>query len=69
MHLICTVAHILAPYAAVMYKHQQIQSTRALLEQMLPPRVVAAAIERLSFGGNSLVDLFVPTHHSFAPQG
>jgi hypothetical protein len=65
----CTVANMLAPYAAVMYKHQQTQSTRSLLERLLPPRVIAAAIERLSVGGNSLVDLFVPTHHSFAQQG
>jgi hypothetical protein len=53
---------MLAPYAAVLYKYQQIQSTRLLLQQLLPPRVVAAAIDRLSIGGSGLVDAFGPTH-------
>lgn len=60
---------MLAPYAAVLYKYQQMQSTRAMLEQLLPPRVVAAAIDRLSIGGNSAVDLFVPTHNELQPDG
>lgn len=67
LHSIRTVANMLAPYAAVLYKYQQIQSTRGMPEQLLPPRVVAAAMDRLSAGGNSAVDVFVPTHHDFQP--
>lgn len=69
IHYLRTVCSMLAPYAAVLYKYQQMQSTRAMLEQLLPPRVVAAAIDRLSIGGNSAVDLFVPTHHEMQPDG
>lgn len=69
MHLLRTVANMLAPYAAVLYKHSQIQSARGMLEQLLPARVVAAAIGRLSVGGNSAVDVFVPAHHDLQPEG
>jgi hypothetical protein len=69
MHLIRTVANLLAPYAAVLFKYQQIQSTRSMLEQLLPARVVAAAIDRLSIGDNSLVNLFVPTHQDVQQVG
>lgn len=67
LQLIRTVANMLAPYAAVLYKFQQIQSTRLLLQHLLPPRVVAAAIDRLSIGGSGLVDAFGPTHVDLQP--
>lgn len=64
--MIEAAAHMLAPYAAILYKHQQLQVTRSLLQQLLPPRVVAAAIERISQGGNSAADVFVNAHASVA---
>jgi hypothetical protein len=69
MHLIRTVANLVAPYAAVLFKYQQIQSTRSMLEQLLPTRVVAAAIDRLAIGGSSLNNLFVPTHQDVQQSG
>jgi hypothetical protein len=64
MRVLETAAHMLAPYAAVLYKHQQMQVVRGLLQQLLPARVVDAALERMCQGGNSVVSLFVPSHHN-----
>lgn len=63
-----TAAHMLAPYAAVLYKYQQITVTKGLLHQLLPARVVDAAIERLGLGNFSAADLFSNVNQDFAPD-
>ncbi|WIA22829.1 hypothetical protein OEZ86_009778 [Tetradesmus obliquus] len=56
--LLETAAHMLAPYAAVLYKFQQATAAKQLLRQMLPARVVDAAIERINQGGFGAADPF-----------
>jgi hypothetical protein len=47
---------MLAPYAAVLYKFQQASSARQMLRQLLPARVVDAAIDRINLGGFGAAD-------------
>lgn len=64
MQLLEMAANMSAPYAAVMFKYEQIQATRQLMARVLPERVVDAAVQRLQLGGLSAADLFVPTHQN-----
>ncbi|KAF6265459.1 hypothetical protein COO60DRAFT_1697757 [Scenedesmus sp. NREL 46B-D3] len=56
--LLETAAAMLAPYAAVLYKFEQATTAKLMLRQMLPPRVVDAAIERINQGGFGAADPF-----------
>lgn len=45
---------MLAPYAAMLHKHQQLQATHHVLGLLLPPNVVSAVQERVGWGNNTL---------------
>jgi hypothetical protein len=59
---------MLAPYAAVLYKFQQATAAKQMLRQMLPPRVVDAAIERINQGGFGAADPFAGVNQEL-PMG
>ncbi|KAF8066319.1 hypothetical protein HT031_002642 [Scenedesmus sp. PABB004] len=51
MARLAAAAQLLAPYAALLAKHEQAGRTRGLLHQLLPARVVRAAIDRVAGAG------------------